>query len=212
MRPVVHGGVVLGRGTGIAGSNARSAVFSGSASLIITNFIVGAPYSDPSTFVIVLSIVITNLDTGGKGSSDITAVSTNDGHYGFIGYANTTFETGRGTVVVTLSSHPGAELRITACGSAAPGAGVSGCSFLDLSACVEPDVLSSNSLRCCRSHEADQSRMASRLHLQARATQGHRFGWWYTSGAASGGYQPSYAAPASLARDDRASSVAGSAR
>ena len=55
-----------------------------------------------------------NLDTGASGSSDITAVSTIDGHYGFIGYANTTFETGSGTVVVTLSSHPGAELRITA--------------------------------------------------------------------------------------------------
>ncbi|WP_027332020.1 hypothetical protein [Mycolicibacterium tusciae] len=55
----------------------------------------------------------TNLDTGASGSSDITAVSTIDGHYGFIGYANTTFETGSGTVVVTLSSHPGAELRIT---------------------------------------------------------------------------------------------------
>jgi hypothetical protein len=54
-----------------------------------------------------------NLDTGASGSSDITAVSTIDGHYGFIGYANTTFETGSGTVVVTLSSHPGAELRIT---------------------------------------------------------------------------------------------------
>ena len=55
-----------------------------------------------------------NLDTGASGSSDITAVSTIDAHYGFIGYANTTFETGSGTVVVTLSSHPGAELRITA--------------------------------------------------------------------------------------------------
>ena len=55
----------------------------------------------------------TNLDTGASGSGDITAVSTIDGHYGFIGYANTTFETGTGTVVVTLSSHPGAELRIT---------------------------------------------------------------------------------------------------
>ena len=55
-----------------------------------------------------------NLDTGASGSSDITAVSTIDGHYGFIGYANTTFETGSGTVVVTLSSHPGAEMRITA--------------------------------------------------------------------------------------------------
>lgn len=55
-----------------------------------------------------------NLDTGASGSSDITAVSTIDGHYGFVGYANTTFETGSGTVVVTLSSHPGAEMRITA--------------------------------------------------------------------------------------------------
>lgn len=55
-----------------------------------------------------------NLDTGASGSSDITAVSTIDGHYGFVGYANTTFETGRGTVIVTLSSHPGAELRIMA--------------------------------------------------------------------------------------------------
>ena len=55
-----------------------------------------------------------NLDTGASGSGDITAVSTIDGHYGFIGYANTTFDTGNGTVVVTLSSHPGAELRITA--------------------------------------------------------------------------------------------------
>ena len=36
-----------------------------------------------------------------------------DGHYGFIGYANTTFDTGGGTVIVTLSSHPGAEMRIT---------------------------------------------------------------------------------------------------
>ncbi|WP_101951040.1 hypothetical protein [Mycobacterium sp. 3519A] len=55
----------------------------------------------------------TNLDTGASGSKDITAVSTIHGHYGFIGYANTTFDTGSGTVVVTLSSHPGAELRIT---------------------------------------------------------------------------------------------------
>jgi hypothetical protein len=54
-----------------------------------------------------------NLDTGDSGRSDITAVSTIDGHYGFIGYANTTFETGGGTVVVTLSSHQGAEMRIT---------------------------------------------------------------------------------------------------
>ncbi|MGE2690569.1 hypothetical protein [Mycolicibacterium pulveris] len=56
----------------------------------------------------------TNLDTGVTGSRDITAVSTIDGHYGFIGYANTTLATGAGTVVVTLSSHPGAEMRITA--------------------------------------------------------------------------------------------------
>jgi hypothetical protein len=55
-----------------------------------------------------------SLDTGASGSSDITAVSTIDGHYGFVGYANTTFETGSGTVIATLSSHPGAELRITA--------------------------------------------------------------------------------------------------
>ena len=55
-----------------------------------------------------------NLDTGATGTGDITAVSTIDGHYGFIGYANSTFDTGRGTVVVTLSSHPGAEMRITA--------------------------------------------------------------------------------------------------
>lgn len=54
-----------------------------------------------------------NLDTGASGGGDITAVSTIDGHYGFIGYANTTFATGVGTVVITLSSHPGAELRIT---------------------------------------------------------------------------------------------------
>lgn len=54
-----------------------------------------------------------NLDTGASGRGDITAVSTIDGHYGFIGYANTTFATGPGTVVVTLSSHPGAELRVT---------------------------------------------------------------------------------------------------
>jgi hypothetical protein len=54
-----------------------------------------------------------NLDTGASGTGDITAVSTIDGHYGWIGYANTTFDTGSGTVVVTVSSHPGAELRIT---------------------------------------------------------------------------------------------------
>jgi hypothetical protein len=54
-----------------------------------------------------------NLDSGASGRSDITAVSTIDGHYGFVGYANTTFETGSGTVVVTLGSHPGAELWIT---------------------------------------------------------------------------------------------------
>jgi hypothetical protein len=54
-----------------------------------------------------------NLETGASGISDITAVSTIDGHYGFIGYANTTFTTGSGTVVITLSSHPGAEMQIT---------------------------------------------------------------------------------------------------
>ncbi|QZT62839.1 hypothetical protein [Mycolicibacterium austroafricanum] len=56
----------------------------------------------------------TNLDTGASGSGDITAVSTIDGHYGFIGYSNTTFQTGSGTVVVTVSSHPGAQMRVTA--------------------------------------------------------------------------------------------------
>ncbi|MGV0850390.1 hypothetical protein [Mycolicibacterium phlei] len=55
----------------------------------------------------------TNLDTHATGSDDITAVSTIDGHYGFIGYANTTFATGRGPVVITLSSHPGGEMRLT---------------------------------------------------------------------------------------------------
>jgi hypothetical protein len=55
----------------------------------------------------------TNMNTGASGRSDITAVSTIDGHYGFIGYANTTIATGSGTVVVTLSSHPGSALRIT---------------------------------------------------------------------------------------------------
>ncbi|STZ40977.1 Uncharacterised protein [Mycolicibacterium gilvum] len=56
----------------------------------------------------------TNLDTGRAGSGDITAVSTIDGHYGFIGYANTMFVTGEEDVVVTLSSHPDAQLRVTA--------------------------------------------------------------------------------------------------
>lgn len=55
----------------------------------------------------------TNLDTGASGSGDITAVSTIDGHYGFIGYANDIFKTGSGTVVVTLSSHPRADMRVT---------------------------------------------------------------------------------------------------
>lgn len=55
----------------------------------------------------------TNLNAGAAGGGDITAVSTIDGHYGFIGYANATFATGAGTVVVTLSSHPGSELRVT---------------------------------------------------------------------------------------------------
>lgn len=55
-----------------------------------------------------------NLATGASGSGDITAVSTIDGHYGFIGYANTTFGTGPGAVVVTVSSHRGADMRITA--------------------------------------------------------------------------------------------------
>lgn len=56
----------------------------------------------------------TNLDTGATGHGDITAVSTIDGHYGFIGYASTTFVTGSGTVVVTVSSHPDAQMKIVA--------------------------------------------------------------------------------------------------
>ncbi|WP_083406378.1 hypothetical protein [Mycolicibacterium rutilum] len=55
----------------------------------------------------------TNLDTGASGSGDFTAVSRIDGHYGFIGYANTKFATGPGAVVVTLSTHRGEELRLT---------------------------------------------------------------------------------------------------
>jgi hypothetical protein len=55
-----------------------------------------------------------NLDTGATGRGVITSTSTIDGHYGFIGYASTTFATGSGPVVVTLSSHPDAEMRITA--------------------------------------------------------------------------------------------------
>ena len=63
---------------------------------------------------LIVTATWTNVDTGASGSADITAVSRIDGHYGFIGYANTTFVTGSGTVVVTLSSHPGEELRIMA--------------------------------------------------------------------------------------------------
>ncbi|MGE2836134.1 hypothetical protein [Mycobacterium sp. SMC-4] len=54
----------------------------------------------------------TNLDTGATGAGDITAVSTIDGHYGFIGYASTTFVTGSGTIVVTMSSHPDAQMQV----------------------------------------------------------------------------------------------------
>jgi hypothetical protein len=63
-----------------------------------------------------LTVAVTwaNLDTGASGRGDITAVSTIDGHYGFVGYANTTFATGSGAVEVTLSTHPGAELLVTA--------------------------------------------------------------------------------------------------
>jgi hypothetical protein len=55
-----------------------------------------------------------NLDTGATGRGVITSTSTIDSHYGFIGYASTTFATGSGPAVVTLSSHPDAEMRITA--------------------------------------------------------------------------------------------------
>ncbi|AQA04130.1 hypothetical protein BVC93_18750 [Mycobacterium sp. MS1601] len=54
-----------------------------------------------------------NETTGAEGSGDITAVSVIDAHYGFIGYANTVFATGPGSVIVTLSTHPGGELRVT---------------------------------------------------------------------------------------------------
>jgi hypothetical protein len=60
-----------------------------------------------------VSAVWKNLETGASGTDDITAVSTIDGHYGFIGYANTTFATGPGDVAITLSSHPNSELLIT---------------------------------------------------------------------------------------------------
>ncbi|BBY50337.1 hypothetical protein MARA_38050 [Mycolicibacterium arabiense] len=60
-----------------------------------------------------VSAVWKNLQTGASGTDDFTAVSTIDGHYGFVGYANTTLVTGPGSVVITLSSHPGAELSIT---------------------------------------------------------------------------------------------------
>ncbi|WP_299560193.1 hypothetical protein [uncultured Mycolicibacterium sp.] len=54
-----------------------------------------------------------NRDTGAAGAGEITAVSTVDGHYGFIGYANTTFVTGPGTVVVGVGSHPGQRMVVT---------------------------------------------------------------------------------------------------
>jgi hypothetical protein len=60
-----------------------------------------------------VSAVWENVETGASGTDDITAVSTIDGHYGFVGYANTTLATGPGSVSITLSSHPGAELLIT---------------------------------------------------------------------------------------------------
>ncbi|MET0897927.1 MAG: hypothetical protein ABWY45_08455 [Mycobacterium sp.] len=55
----------------------------------------------------------TNLDTGATGVSEITAVSVIDGHYGFIGYADTVFGTGHGPVVIKLSSHPDGELDVS---------------------------------------------------------------------------------------------------
>jgi hypothetical protein len=60
-----------------------------------------------------VSAVWENVETGASGTDDITAVSTIDGHYGFVGYANTTLATGPGSVSITLSSHPGAEMLIT---------------------------------------------------------------------------------------------------
>ncbi|CAN5138749.1 hypothetical protein BH11ACT6_BH11ACT6_45170 [soil metagenome] len=58
-----------------------------------------------------------NLDTGASGSGDITVAS--DGtpaaqrHYGFAGYSRADFWTGRGTVVVTVSTQPDGELVVT---------------------------------------------------------------------------------------------------
>lgn len=58
-----------------------------------------------------------NLDTGAAGSEDITVASTADpasgGHYGSAGYNRAQFWTGPGTVVVTVSTHPGTEFEVT---------------------------------------------------------------------------------------------------
>ncbi|CAN5487938.1 hypothetical protein BH10ACT9_BH10ACT9_59550 [soil metagenome] len=55
----------------------------------------------------------TNLDTGATGTQDIIVVSIIDQHYWFGGYNRAEFWTGAGTVVVTVSTHPGAELVVT---------------------------------------------------------------------------------------------------
>ncbi|MGX9675452.1 hypothetical protein [Mycobacterium sp. HM-7] len=90
----VQVGDQVGRGVGVS-IRYDAGVYDGSCSLTVT-----------ATW--------RNLDTGASGRGAITSISTIDGHYGFIGYAGTTFATGSGPVVVTLSSHPDAEMRITA--------------------------------------------------------------------------------------------------
>jgi hypothetical protein len=58
-----------------------------------------------------------NPDTGASGSEYITVASAADpasgGRYGNAGYNRANFWTGPGTVVVTVSTHPGSELQVT---------------------------------------------------------------------------------------------------
>jgi hypothetical protein len=58
-----------------------------------------------------------NLDTGASGSEQFAVASTADpasgGKYGTAGYNRAHFWTGPGTVVITVSTHPDSELRVT---------------------------------------------------------------------------------------------------
>jgi hypothetical protein len=58
-----------------------------------------------------------NLDTGSSGGEHITVAPTADptsgGRYGNAGYNRANFWTGPGTVVVTVSTHPGSQLQVT---------------------------------------------------------------------------------------------------